>query len=309
MNEDVDRAPNSPRKWTATWRFDARGCWLCIDPAVPGLDANHRHALSRCLRSLLQDGRPFDRLALLFFTPPTGGGALRWLGALARSERGLVSFFPATVESVDQVVAYQGQVRRHDRAFAFDHITLDPRKTGSHLTSDPASARTSHFGAFPAHQLDEQRRLWLGYSLRSIDDLPMVLSNTFVEAEMPGTDAERRWRELVSVRHGVEFPAVALNEDEPPLAAPTYLHFGFIVGPRGCQIEASDEVGLPHGSPMLLAATPAAGTRFRVAARIHRVELGSDLDVLIVATEQPGRLNTSVHFTMPGPPPDAGAGR
>jgi len=245
----------------------------------------------------------------VFFTPPPGRGPLRWLGALARSSRGLVSFFPATTDTVDQVVAYQGQVRRHDRKFAFDHITLEPGKTVSHLTSDPRSARTSRIGAFPTHQLDEQRRLWFGYSVRGIDDLPLVLSNTLVEVEMPGADAERRWRELVNVRHGVEFPAVALNEDETTLEAPTYLHFGFIVGPRGCQIEASDEIGLPHGSPRLIAVAPADGTRIRVAARIQRVELGADLDVLIVSTEQPGRLDTSVHFTMPGPATDAQAGR
>lgn len=307
MSGSVDRTPNAPRTWTATWQPHPHGCGLLVVPALPGLDSNPRHALARCLRSLLQDGRPFDRLALVFSTPPSGRGPLRWLGALARSSRGLVSFFPATTETVDQVVAYQGQARRHDRAFAFDHITLEPGKTASHLTSDPASAPTSRFGAFPAHRLDEHRRLWLGYSLRCVEELPLVLSTTFVEAEISGADAERRWRELVSVRRGVEFPAVALNEDEPALDAPTYLHFGFIVGPRGCQVEAYDEIGLPHGSPMLLAATPAAGTRFRVAARIHRVELGSDLDVLIVVTEQPGRLNTSVHFTMPGPAPDADA--
>lgn len=269
-----------------------------IDQGSPGIDSDPRNPLSRALNSPFNDGRPQRRLGLCFFGADDGEisdiGPLRWIGAFVLSSEGRIIFFPGFAFQPQWVRIARKQAPHRHCDINIDHVSLENDMHRWHFTSHGS---VDHLGSGNTVDLGEGRFLWFGLSVADSSVLKEVRRETIVRAQVPASDAKRRMDCFRESREGAVFNIVSLHSDARDRFQEGFLHFAFITGPSGFPDYSGPQFGIPFGSPFLREQLPAQLTN--VPFRLHRVSLGTQLDIEVIAIWLPGALTERVTVTSP----------
>ena len=98
-------------------------------------------------------------------------------------------------------------------------------------------------------------------------------------------------------REGAVFNTILPHKDAKNRFDTGFLHFGLIVGPSGFPEYSGPNFGIPFRSPFLKEALPSP--LINVPTRLHRISIGSTVDIEIVVLWLPGSLKEKVTFTSP----------
>jgi hypothetical protein len=230
-----------------------------------------------------------------------GSGPLRWLGVFVHSAGDRVLFFPGYSDIPTQIRGFKAGAEVWNQPFQFDHASLENDLRTWHVTS-PGSA--DHLGRPRTLDIGESRVLWFGLSVANESALRLVREETTVIARVPPSDGKRRMDAFVAARDGAQFPIVSLNPQHPTPNNKGFLHFAFVVGPKGFPAYTGSELGAPFNSPFL--AEPLPEALHNLPLRIHRVELSPTIDLQIACCLMPGVLTAPFSFTGPSGTPIQG---
>jgi hypothetical protein len=168
-----------------------------MDQGSQGTDDDPSNPLSRAVNRLFgEDGQPFSGISLCFFGDLAArmprNSPLRWLGVFVFSAAGRVLFFPGFAippVGIRQFLGESLQPVVDDSAFTVDHVTLEPDRTHSHVTTQSRAHRPSHRRTCP---LGDDRFLWFGMSVARETELRELKAQTIITAYLPSRDSERR---------------------------------------------------------------------------------------------------------------------
>jgi hypothetical protein len=262
--------------------------------AVPGKDGDPVNPLARAVQQLLEDGKPFNRLAKCFFRGPDG--IQRWFGIFVLSAGERAIFFPGYSEFP---VGLSGAPAGKDsaaRSFILDHISLEKDRSKWHLTT---ARSTEHIGSFPTVAVDGGAHAWFAMSVRAADQLRVVKETTTALAAVPPGDARRRMEVFTQSREGVVFVELQLHPDAQ-LGPDDFLHFALYAGPSGFLEQSDIEVAGALRDPNLIASSRVLPDL--IPARMSRVELCPELEIQINCVALPGKLAAPMSFMGLGPP-------
>jgi len=150
--------------------------------------------------------------------------------------------------------------------------------------------------------LGESKVLWFGLSVTDENALRLLCEETVVTATVPPSDGRRRIDAFMASRDGAQFPLVSLNTEQAKGTDQVFLHFAFVVGPRGFREFSGSEfsgpaLGAPFNSPFL--AQPLPEVFYNLPVRSHRIELSPTIDLQITCCQLPGSLTVPITFTGP----------
>lgn len=283
MTNDLDRIKLS-------WHFE---------DGLPGTDKDPDNPLSRVARSPLVDGKPQQNLSLCFYSDSIVDGTeekqnLKWFGAFVLSGAGRLIFFPGFnfLATWVKVARKRSREKRHD--IHIDHITLEKNLRRWHYTSPDSK---HHLGSGLTTDLGENRFLWFGLSIADSNILKVVRQETVFHTMVPAPDTTRRTDVFMASRKGAVFNIISLHPNAKQRFDTGFLHFGLIVGPLGFADYSGPNLGIPFGSPFVTEALPSP--LINIPLRLHRVSIGSRVDIEIVALWLPGSLTERVTFTGP----------
>jgi hypothetical protein len=292
---------NKERLLELTWKIEQGFQGTDDDPSTP---------LSRAVNRLfrVKKWQPFSHISLCFFGDLAPrmpqNSPLRWLGVFVWSAGERLLFFPGFATSPIGIRHFLGESRQavvDDPAFTVDHVTLDPDRTHSHVTSQsrghkPSLGRTSPLG--------EGRILWVGMSVARETGLRELKRETLVIAHVPASKSQRRADAFMQradafmqARDGAEFSCVPLHPEARMRFPEGFLHFAFIVGPMGFPDYDGDNLAFPFGPPLL--PEPSSNALERLPLYTTRLSLGSVLDIQIVSMWLPGSLGSPYILAWP----------
>jgi hypothetical protein len=287
---------NKKHRLELTWK---------IEQGSRGTDDDPINSLSRAVNRLFrEDGQPFPAISLCFFgdlaTRMPRNSPLRWLGAFVWSAGKRALFFPGFTISPVGFQLFQGESRQQlhdDTVFKVDHITLDPDHTW-HVTTYKSEAHIPRKKpSFQACPLGDERFLWFGMSIAHVTELRELKKETLVRAYVPASDGKRRKDAFIQARDGVEFCCVSLHPEARMRFQEGFLHFTFIVGPRGFPDYDGDNLAFPFGPPLLPELLPDILTQLPICR--YRMSLRPVLDIQIVSMWLPGSLGPPFMLTWP----------
>ena len=128
-------------------------------------------------------------------------------------------------------------------------------------------------------------------------ELRELKAETLVTAYAPASDSRRRADVFIQARDGAEFPCVSLHPEARSRFQGGFLHFVFIVGPKGFPDYDGANLAFSFGSPLLPEPLPDALEQ--LPYRPYRLSLGSVLDIQIVSMWLPGSLGLPYTLTWP----------
>jgi len=222
----------------------------------------------------------------------TGQNAFRWLGVAVHSAGDRILFFPGYAATPAEIHSFLAGNQVWNQPFVFDHASLESDLRTWHVTT-PGS--TEHLGRPRTLDLGESCVLWFGLSVADENALRLVREETVVTAPVPPSDGRRRIEAFIAARDKVQFPLISRNTEHPRRTDASFLHFAFVVGPKGFPEYTSPEIAAPYNSPFL--ATPLPIVFRDLPIRSHRVELSSTIDLQIICCELPGTLKAPLTFT------------
>lgn len=261
---------------------------LRIDQGQAGIESSGQDPLSRAWRVLLEEGRPVEATSLCLFADNAALRNPRWLGMLVLSSADRIIFFPG-LSFRPEWIRTGTQAITEERIFVPEHLTLERNRRDWHFTSTGSEA---HQAAGRARPLGEGFISWFGMTLASADSLAVLKQETQVRAAIPSSDVDRRYGQLRPLAEHQPQHLVTLDQRaETPYVS---IHFAFLVGPIGAPEFVGRDLNLPFGSPFL--ETPLTDLR-NLPARCHRVPLGQQYAIHIVAAALPVRLTVPVTFT------------
>ena len=270
-----------------------------LEGGLPGTDDDPDNPLSRAVRNPLADGRPQPNLSPCFYSDPDGDEIeekpnLRWLGAFVLSSGGKLIFFPGLNFNTTwvKIAGRRSPQVRHE--IHVDHITLERNHRRWHYTS---LGSKRHLGSGLTTDLGENRFLWFGMSIAESNILKTVREETVFHTMVPASDTKRRIDSFIVSREGAIFNAISLHPDAKQRFDTGFLHFGLIVGPSGFADYSGPNLGIPFGSPFVTQTLP--NPLLNVPLRLHRLSIGSRVDIEIVALWLPGSLTERVTYTGP----------
>jgi len=266
-----------------------------IGYGAPGCDTDARTPLTRAIRQLFKEGKPFFNLCMCFFKDTSA--TLRWLGVFVQSAGNKVIYFPGFINDFDQIQGFKGKSLQWSQLFAFDHISLEEDRSKWHVTSRHSEKHLGNPKTFP---LGKNRVLWLGLSIADAHVMRLVKQETKIVVDSPPSDSRRRYEIFHKAREGAKFPIVSLNEERPVPFNEWFLHLSLIVGPKGFEPYLGGELGFPRGSPFLVKPLPEKLNALHL--RSHILELSDNTDIQITACNLPGRLKAPVVITGPSEP-------
>ena len=265
-----------------------------------GTDDDPYNPLSRAIRQLFTEGKPFMRLVLCFCfdrRKHTDNPIMRWLGVFVLSAGKQIVFFPGFQQSKLYVLnGYRGKDQVWKEYFDFDHITMEPGHRRWHITSRDSTHRKGPRST----ALGKQRFLWCGLSVKSLDELRVVKSRTKVIGCVPESDAKRRWNVFAKARNQAVDHILKWHSQVWEQDLDGYWHFGLIIAPLSSSTYMGRKLGFPEGSPFMNGPRPTEHVRLPV--RNHRLKLSSEIGLQITTAVVPGCLRVPIIFTAPQEP-------
>jgi hypothetical protein len=217
---------------------------------------------------------------------------LRWLGVFVHSAGNRVLFFPGFADTFEAVHGFKDASLVWNQPFNFDHFTLESDFLTWHITS---ARSEDHLGKPRTLDIGKDRVLWLGLSLADANVLRVVREDTQTKSDVPSSDTNRRREALVAARDSAQFPIILLNTEHSTSFQKDFLHFAFIVGPKGFEDYSGPEFDFPDKSPFLT--EPFPNQLSNLPFRSHRIELSAAIDIQVTSFLLPGQLKIPVSFT------------
>jgi len=194
-----------------------------LEHGSEGLDTDANNPLSRALNRLFQDGKPFRRISLCWFEK-------KWLGVFAITAHQRLVFFPGFDFTSDWIRILRGDLLQTQRPFDVDHISLEKDRSRWHFTKPKSKG---HQGGGQTSNLGEGRVLWFGLSIAAPTVLRDLRRETIVSFQSPPSDSNRRARAFIEAEKNTQSLIVRLGSDAQHPFPQGFLHFAFIVGPKG----------------------------------------------------------------------------
>ena len=286
--------------WASEKKMDILELTWEMEAGVTGDDNDPDNPLSRALGRLFADGQPFIRLMQCFCADrrqhadrPT----MRWLGVFILSAGGRVIFFPGFRSTKRHVEGFRGRDQMWNEGFDFDHISLEKGFRRWHITSRGSKRQR---GGPRTTELGEQRFLWCGLSVSTLDELRVVKRRTKVIGHMPESDARRRYNVFVNAREHARFQVLEWHPQVWEKGLKGLWHFGLVIAPPRSPTYLGGTLGFPEGSPFL--AEPLPVGQFQLPVRHHRLELSPEIGLQITTVLVPGSLMVPVTLTAPQEP-------
>jgi hypothetical protein len=223
-----------------------------FEPGAFGCDDDSKNPLARSLNHLLLDGKPLRALSCCLFQ--TRDQDFRWLGLLAESKNGAVSFFPGFSEPMMLLETMQaGQRAVENPGFEVDHITVLADRGTYHVTARSVSADVGlsskkHRRKMKTMDLGQERRRLFHLSVADVSLLRGVKKETIVKAEVDPTHTDWRINQLAALVKEMPFHIINLD---PPLQrfTHTFVDFQFILGPKNFSVYRTDPFVYPLEPP------------------------------------------------------------
>lgn len=241
-------------------------------------------AIERTIRGILEEGKPQRAIRWLFFKPNLNRPEVFWLGALLLSQGLRVIFFPAV--KISGFSLYHGSFEHPGHGFSVDHITLESTWDGWHLTGTNRRKRQAGFRAMP---LESGGILWFGMKSAGPENTPQVRRRNVLFVNLPESDSKRRISLLGAARNEAIDQILALNELSYTMPPPWVVQFNFAVGKPGFVVgddELSRFLVNPKNDP-----TGGRSLKYRTFARLHRIWLSDEIEVLIATFPVPGTID------------------
>jgi hypothetical protein len=217
-----------------------------LEHGSEGLDTDANNPLSRAVNRLFQeDGQPFRRISLCWFGE-------KWLGVFVISDHQQLVFFPGFDFTPEWIQILRVGRLETQRPFEVDHISLEKNRSRWHFTK-PKS--TGHQPGGKTSNLGEGRVLWFGLSIAAPTVLRDLRRETIISFQSPASDSNRRARVFMEAEKNNQSLIVRLASDAQHNFPQGFIHFAFIVGPRGFPDYEGTEMNSPHGSPFVTAAS------------------------------------------------------
>ena len=274
-----------------TWEMEA---------GVTGDDDDPDNPLSRAVGRLFADGQPFIRLIQCFCADrrehadrPT----VRWFGVFILSAGGRVIFFPGFQSTKLYVEGFRDRHQLWKQGFAFDHISLERGFRRWHITSRGSKR---HLRGPRTTELGEQRFLWCGLTVSTLDQLRVVKRRTKVIGYSPESDMRRRYNVFVGARAQARFQVLEWHPRVWEQGVNGLWHFGLVIAPPTSSTYLGGTLGFPEGSPFLVEPLPEGQVQLPV--RHHRLELSPEIGLQITTVLVPGSLRVPVTLTAPQEP-------
>jgi hypothetical protein len=268
-----------------------------MEGGIEGEDDDPNNPLSRALGRLFSDGQPFIRLIQCFCADrrqQADHPTLRWLGIFILSAGGRIVFFPGFRSIKQYVEGFRGKAQMWKEGFEFDHISLEKDFRRWHITSRGSKRQ---LGGPKTTELGQQRFLWCGFSVSSLDELRIVRHKTKVIGHVPESDAKRRYEVFLKSREMAKFQLLEWHNHVWEQGLDGFWHFGLIISPPQSSTYTGCTLGFPEGSQCLAAPLPKGPVQMPV--RHHRLELSTEIGLQITTAVVPGGLRVPVSLTAP----------
>jgi len=268
-----------------------------MESGTEGEDKDLGNPLARALRKLFEDGQPFTRLIQCFCVDhrkEINNPMLRWLGVFVLSAGGRILFFPGFQSSNQYVEGFHKHAQMWKKNFNLDHLSLEKDLRRWHITS---SELKGHLGGPLTAELGPNQYLWCGLSINSLDELRIVKRETSVTAQVPESDARRRFEVFRKSRENAKFQILDWHDHiwEKDLNNDVFWHFSFVVSSSQSPIYTGDILGFPKDSPFL--AVPLPERLVQMPVRHHRIELSEETVLQITTAVVPGKLKVPASLT------------
>jgi hypothetical protein len=240
------------------------------------------------MRRFLVDGQPIQNLALCFFSEVPATPPIHWLGALVLSAGNRLVFFPGFTFMSTWLRSSRGHGRPTQQQFTVDHLSLEAHRRDWHFTS-PAR---DHKKGGDTLDLGQGRVLWCNISVQDHTVLRPLQQQTTASAPSPPNDRTRRLDTFNAAIQNAQHLWNALHEETPNHVPEGFLHFAFVIGPKGFQPVIPQSEYFPTGSPYV---TPPLSDAGHFPVRSGRITIGG-IDLEILSTRLPGRLTVPVAF-------------
>jgi hypothetical protein len=125
----------------------------------------------------------------------------------------------------------------------------------------------------------------------------VVRRKTTVIANVPKSDAKRRYEVFSKSREKAKFQLLEWHNQVWEDGPDGFWHFGLIISPPQSSMYTGGMLGFPEGSPFLGAPLPEG--RMQMPARLHRLEFSTDIGLQITTAIVPGVLTAPVTLTAP----------
>lgn len=270
--------------------------WEMSDGAI-GVDADPDNPLSRALNRLFADGQPFTRLVQCFCADRRQHPhypVLRWFGIFVLSAGGRIIFFPGFRSAKTHVEYVRGRDQMWNKAFSFDHISLEQNLRRWHITNRGSKRQ---LGGPTTTELGEQRFLWFGLSVNTLDEFRIVKRSTEIVGHIPESDLKRRIDVFKKAREDARFQILEWHPQAWEEDRRTFLHLGVLVVPPQSPLYQGGELGFPENSPFL--AEPLPKGLIQLPVRHHQLELSAKIGLQITTVRLPGTLKLPVTLTAP----------
>lgn len=269
-----------------------------LEHGISGVDNDPNNPLSRALNSVLVEGRPIDSFSICLYGREEAefiiDRSIRWLGIFVLSVGGRVIFFPGLSINPDWIQTTIGGNISPKKPFILDHASLEIERQRWHFAS-PGSKR--HYAAGITPDLDKGRILWFGMSVANETYLRELRQEATVEFHSPPSDSQRRIEVFKKAEREGAYHAINLMNGAKSRFAQGFLHFRFIVGPKGARMYKGDNWAVPTGVPYVDRSFPSVLRQLPI--RFHEVSLSDIYSIQITTFWLPGSLSVPVVFTTP----------
>jgi hypothetical protein len=179
-----------------------------------------------------------------------------------------------------------------DQTFQLDHLSLEKNHTQWHYTT-PQSR--NHLKAGRTVPLGDERFFWFGMSVAREMELRELKAETMLTASTPRSDSGRREEVFRKAIEGTECLCISLLPEARMRFQQGFLHFAFIVGPKGFPDYEGPYFGFPLGYPFLSQPLPDALEKLPIC--VNRLSVGSAIDIQLLSMWLPGTLREAFTFT------------
>lgn len=219
---------------------------------------------------------------------------IRYLGCVARTARGMLSFFPGTPPGPFSLLTTDGEVHEDVEAGHLDHFTLHPDREGWHMTGYFPDGGRLERGEFQTRRASEGLVHWFSLGIKSGNLLYKMREENVVEVEVPARYEPKLRMQVFEALTGAKYRMTSIGDARRSASDSFWYIEVYVAAKPGLsppinQFFSHGTVGtcnLPRGSPM------------DVASR--RVPIGdSEEELLVLATRLPGNLESEVEIGLP----------
>lgn len=201
--------------------------------------------LTRSFNRILTEGKLTGQINYVFFgqkalTPP-----LYIVGSVCQTEDGRILFFPGVKK---RILVFHGSQPNKGFLRILDHLTLD-KDFSCHSTFSTGEHLRISSGV---PQLEKNLYGWFSFSVSGLSVLEILPKKLEIIAEVPGSDARRRVKNILDARKEAIFHVLHCHDISPTLDKDEFLHIDVFVDLTPQKRKNNVLPSPPNGPPILI---------------------------------------------------------